>query len=193
MPLLLVPDQTPFTRQNPEDRKHATWYAWITGLWLALMRDIVHALNRINNGIAYGIVVTDEEGKAVAVQGEWVDVAHVAGNFTADSGTWTVDIADQVTWKWFQLGKLLWLQFSIEGSSLSGGQLELRITLPNLYVADFACSTVIDLEDNAVVAVGTASVAAAGTYLSIKRQDLAAFAASVDATDVRGQIVIGIV
>jgi hypothetical protein len=51
----------------------------------------------------------------------FTDVPYVVGNFTATAAmTWTVDLADQVTFRMGQLGRMLWLNVRLTGTTVGG-------------------------------------------------------------------------
>ena len=60
----------------------------------------------------------------------WVVVPYSAANFTANTGTWTVDSGDQQLFAYRLFGKTLSLKFSLINTTVSGSPAELRITLP---------------------------------------------------------------
>lgn len=52
--------------------------------------------------------------------GVWTDVPYVAGNFTADSGTWTVEAADVQQQRYCVVGKSAIVAFGIVSSGITG-------------------------------------------------------------------------
>ena len=61
----------------------------------------------------------------------WQDVTFAAGNFTANSGTWTVASADQKLYQFIKIGQFLMVSFFLEDTTTSSGMgNELRIQLP---------------------------------------------------------------
>jgi hypothetical protein len=66
--------------------------------------------------------------------GYWTAVAHDALNFTASSGTWTVDVADQVLYRYTIIGKTMVIAWSIANSDVSAGSV-LRLAIPGGNVA----------------------------------------------------------
>ena len=61
----------------------------------------------------------------------WQDVKFASGNFTANSGTWTVASADQKQYQFIKIGQLLMVNFYLEDTTTSSGMgNELRIALP---------------------------------------------------------------
>jgi len=61
----------------------------------------------------------------------WQSTAFAAGNFTANSGTWTVATADQKQYQFIKIGQFLVVNFFLEDTTTGSGMgNELRIQLP---------------------------------------------------------------
>jgi hypothetical protein len=61
----------------------------------------------------------------------WNVVPFAAGNFTANTGTWTVASADQKLYQYIKMGRFLAVNFFLEDTTTSSSMgNELRITLP---------------------------------------------------------------
>jgi len=61
----------------------------------------------------------------------WNEVPFVAGNFTANTGTWTVASADQKLFQYIKIGRFLVVNFFFEDTTTSSSMgNELRIKLP---------------------------------------------------------------
>ena len=61
----------------------------------------------------------------------WQDVTFAAGNFTANSGTWTVASADQQLYRYTKIGRVLSINFFLEDTTTSSGMgTQLRIKMP---------------------------------------------------------------
>lgn len=61
----------------------------------------------------------------------WLNTSFAAGNFTANSGTWTVAEADQKQYQFIKIGQLLLVSFFLEDTTTGSGMgNELRIQLP---------------------------------------------------------------
>lgn len=61
----------------------------------------------------------------------WRNVPFLAGNFTANTGTWTVASADQQLFQFVKLGQFMVVNFFLEDTTTGSGMgNELRITLP---------------------------------------------------------------
>jgi hypothetical protein len=171
--------------------KQSTRYSDATPQWMTWFREVSRLLRRINaTGHQNGVVVTDDTGTATVSPNDMETVLYAAGDFTASSGTWTVDEADVTTFARNRLGRMLTLAFELIGTSVSATPAELRIALPGGFIAQRQISNMVCLNDNGTPAVGRATVAEDGTYCAITRLDEANFATATDATDVRGEILI---
>ena len=77
--------------------------------------------------------LTDTRHRVQRIQQEqsWQDVTFAAGNFTANSGTWTVANADQKLYQFIKIGQFLMVSFFLEDTTTGSGMgNELRIQLP---------------------------------------------------------------
>lgn len=72
-----------------------------------------------------------ERGRAVSV-GNWTAIAYSAGNFTSPTGTWVVQNADQLNFKYMLVGKTLFLQWSLTLTTVTGTPAYLKIALPTI-------------------------------------------------------------
>jgi len=62
---------------------------------------------------------------------QWTPVPFAAGNFTANSGTWTVASGDQTLYSYTLTGKVLVLQLTLVDTTTSSGMgSQLRVKLP---------------------------------------------------------------
>ena len=98
----------------------------------------------VNSGVASsaGIAATTflqagttifERGRGTAL-GEWIDVTYAAGNFTASSGSWTVDSGDQSLYHYTLVGTTMILAWSIANTDVSAGSV-LRLAIPGGFTA----------------------------------------------------------
>jgi hypothetical protein len=121
---------------------------------------------------------------------QWADIAFNAGNFTTDTGTWTVASGDVTTLAYQLDGNKMTVSFDLRTTSVASSPTQLRIALPNGRIIARTMQNPILAKDNGT-AVSTAYVEAlAGqTYLRIFK-DLAstAWSAATDTTELRGQI-----
>src|SRR5690606_17792274 len=61
---------------------------------------------------------------------QWVDMPFDAGNFTTDTGTWTVAEADQNTYAYQIDGNKMTVSFDIRTSTVASSPTQLRIAVP---------------------------------------------------------------
>lgn len=129
-----------------------------------------------------------ERGRTVKL-GEWTAVAYNAANFTASSGTWTVDSGDQVTYAYAIVGKAITVSFTIVGTDVSATPAELRIAIPGGFTAARRMDSAVWLVNAGTREVGQAIVDAAGTYIRFLRSAAGNFSTTAaDDTTVAGQI-----
>ena len=70
-----------------------------------------------------------ENGRSVKM-GEWIDIAYDADNFTAGTGTWTVEEADQLTLKYTLIGKTVIVAMTLNNTSLSAISAYVAVQMP---------------------------------------------------------------
>lgn len=123
-------------------------------------------------------------------RGFWTPVSFDAALYTASGAmTWTVESADQATLAYALLGKTLVVSLVLANTTVAGTpSTELRVAIPASLTAARAMAMPVRIRDNGTWTTGEASVSADGTVIAIVRTDGAAFSASSNATDVRGQI-----
>ena len=124
--------------------------------------------------------------------GAWTAVAHSAGNFTAQTGTWTVEAGDQSTFRYRLFGKTMHVSFVLTTTSVSATPTYLQITIPASKTAAATFGQPVSASDN-----GTARDAAAviaGTNIRIYISAVAAlggagtWAIATNATGVFGTL-----
>lgn len=121
--------------------------------------------------------------------GLWTAVAHSAGNFTSDSGSWTVDAGDQTTYAYTLVGKTMTVAFAIVTSDVGGTPTQLRIAIPGGFTAAKTIYNTCYTIDAGTPGLGIATVSASGTVIQVFRQGAAAWTTtSGDDTQVIGQI-----
>jgi hypothetical protein len=74
---------------------------------------------------------TDGGGHAF---GLWTAVPFAARNFTASAGTWGVDAADQIEYRYSLVGKTMTLRYDIRNTDVSNAAVTLKIALPSGFV-----------------------------------------------------------
>jgi len=121
-------------------------------------------------------------------QGAYISVAYASGNFTG-SGTivWTVDVGDQVVFKYKLSGRTLHIILSLQTTTVSGTGTELRITLPLGLTAAAGARSLISVLDNNVAHTGIVDQSAT-TYSRVNTDTSSAtnWAASTNQTQIIG-------
>lgn len=112
-------------------------------------------------------------------------VAHSSGNFTASSGTWTVESGDHTLLAYVQIGKMMCVTFDLQTTSVSATPTELRIAIPNSKTAARTASAGM-FAYNQNGTPGTGNAVASSTTLALYR-DLAATAWSTATNTTRVQ------
>jgi hypothetical protein len=114
------------------------------------------------------------------------DQAYNAGDFTANGlMTWTVDAGDLICFRYFVVGKLLWISLSVSTSSVGGTlNTDLKIKIPGGYTARNNYSQFSALCTDNGVAVIAGGYVIAGTNQIVINKILAPlnWSASVNAT-----------
>jgi hypothetical protein len=106
-----------------------------------------------------------------------------AGNYTMDSGTWTVASGDVRGFSYRLVGDTCFLSLALDATSVSGTPgAELRVTLP--VTAAEAMTAPAVCFDNTTNRNAIATVTSSSTRLTIKRADGANWTASTNATSV---------
>lgn len=122
-------------------------------------------------------------------QGAFISVTYNAGDFTASTGTWTVDLADVGTFAFLIVGKACFLDFFLSSTSVSATPANLIIAVPNGYTAAKSKRQIISVIDNLTGVTGFCQVAAAGTTVTCTRDTSGAnWSIAVNATFILGGI-----
>jgi hypothetical protein len=96
----------------------------------------------------------------------FTDVPYVAGNFTATAAmTWTVDLADQITFRMGQLGTMLWLNIRLTATTVGGvvAGANLQILIPGGFTVRNECIFSALAAPGGGVSEGTIGFATAGS------------------------------
>lgn len=160
------------------------------------------AANRLVNGVTGPRSLAPGTGKASLIydtvtarwrvvshdQGAWLGITFSGTNFTASTGTWTVDAGDVKTFLYYLNGTEFTLQFSLELTSVSATPNQLRITIPLGFVnKNYSLVTSALIDDNAAASVGGyVFIQAGSTLLNISKFGLTNYATAVNTTDVYG-------
>jgi hypothetical protein len=127
------------------------------------------------------------------VQGDYIDVAYSAGNFTTTGGsgtTWTVDSGDQKTYSYYLSGRNLTVVVYLDTTSISSSSaIQLFVAIPNSFTANRLTQVNSIAFDNGAATTAYNRVFSVGsTTIEIGRLDLAAWANSTNNTYVRVEI-----
>lgn len=105
----------------------------------------------------------------------WTSVAFSAGNFTADTGSWTLASGDQSYFAYVEIGKTMIVSAVLVTTSVSGTPTNLRITVPNGRTIAGTHAGNFPAINNSAATTGMWQAAAGLTYIQLYR-DLAAAA-----------------
>ncbi len=100
--------------------------------------------------------------------GQWTTPSFSAGDFTQDSGTWTVEAGDVTTYSYMIIGKTMFVNWNIETTTIASTPLRLRIAIP---ASKTSANSVITSGINSNAGAGNIAhlitIATSGTYLSL--------------------------
>jgi hypothetical protein len=151
--------------------------------------------NGAADSTAYLCTAVNTWTPTAAVPGAWTSEPFAAGNFTVVAGgaTWTVEAADQLTFKYTKQGSVMTVAVVLSNTTISGvaSSSALIIKIPGGYeaVTGNAFGTLY-LRDNTVAGTGflftgtTVPNAAPTPYISLKMTSGANWALSADATSI---------
>ncbi len=122
------------------------------------------------------------------IVGAWTAVSHNGANFTADSGSWTVDSGDQITYAYTITRKKMTVAFTITGTDVSATPTELRIAIPAGKTAVKRMDNMGLVSDAGTVQAALIYVAASGTTINIQKLTGTFATTAADNTNVIGQI-----
>lgn len=110
-----------------------------------------------------------QHGRSEAI-GAWAAVPFNAANFTADTGTWTVDAGDVGLNRRMRVGKTLFWKLEITASDVSAAGAFLRATLPDgaTLGATFTSELVRVSDAGAAIAVGLCIGTSGNTYVEFR-------------------------
>lgn len=151
-----------------------------------------------NTPLAAGIGVAELEYDAAAArwrlatheQGAWITPTYAAGNFTASTGTWTVDSGDVTSFGYFLKGRTVTVEWNLSTTSVSATPATLSIgngAWGGFTAARQTFNTTVNNDNASGNAVGVSSVGAAATLFGIAKIN-GNFAIATNATNVFGQI-----
>lgn len=177
-----------------------------TGYWLGPGKDTAIAQNcylgspfyGTNRGVwtaAYTQNGYFERLRGVAV-GEWQDVTYNGANFTASAGTWTVDVGDQILFRYMLIGKTMWIAYEFDTTSVSATPSQLRFAIPGGFTAakDSFMTGYYNNNGAGWVNNGNAFTNAGVAYVGLQPATfgVSTWATSVNNTYVRGQFMLEI-
>jgi hypothetical protein len=160
---------------------------YVTAAPTATVSDDNYAL-RVNTGKSYfgDLVLATlgfREHSRAFNAGDTQTPTFSAGNYTMDSGTWTVASGDVRGFSYRLIGDTCFLSLALDATTVSGTPgAELRVTLP--VTAAEAMTAPVVCFDNVTNRNAIATVTASSTRLTIKRADGANWTASTNATSV---------
>jgi hypothetical protein len=134
-----------------------------------------------------------ERGRSIAM-GEVVDVAFDAANFGGLGGmTWTLAAGDQISFSYALVGKLMFVMWDLRTTSV-GGVLasDLTIKIPGGFTAASQTRSLIEFEDNGALVTAIATTTIGAQYIYLEKLPYAAFTASANLTETKGQIFFGV-
>lgn len=123
--------------------------------------------------------------------GEWTAPAFSAGNFTASTGSWTVDSGDVATYTYTLVGKTITVVFEINATDVSATPASLNIAIPGGFSAARSTRALVQVSDaGGAVTTGVARVQATGTVIEVQSTIAGGAWATTSADDtlIRGQI-----
>lgn len=101
-------------------------------------------------------------------QGAWITAAFSAGDFTSNTGSWTVASGDVLFIKYFLLGRMMYFSCYLQTTTIAGGPAALRIS--NAQWGGFTSTNDTQIpcrvKNGGTYAVGLLAAGAAGTVLS---------------------------
>jgi hypothetical protein len=123
----------------------------------------------------------------------WIAVAFAAANFTASSGLWTVEAADQINYSYAILNaNTLMMTFDIRNTSVSVLTQFLYLTLPASKIIRSTSMTALAINNNGVGVTGAAYAQPGANKLYIMQATLAAWAVATNATAAMGTVVLDV-
>ena len=86
---------------------------------------------RAIRSLYFSLLDTRQRVQRLQQEQAWQSTAFLAGNFTANSGTWTVASADQKQYQYIKIGQFLAVNFFLEDTTTGSGMgNQLQIQLP---------------------------------------------------------------
>lgn len=108
-------------------------------------------------------------------QGAWISPSYSAGNFTASSGTWTVDSGDINAYSYRLVGRTLHVNFNAAATDVSATPVSLQVAIPGGFTNTKACSFFCRVGDAGTFSAGYAVIVAASTNVLCRKIDASGF------------------
>jgi hypothetical protein len=144
--------------------------------------------------VGIGTALQQLRTNAGATSPEWftpntpVAVAYNAGNFTGSGSlTWTVDNADQVTFKYVINGKLMTVFFQIDNTTITGAGAACQIAIPGGFTAGSTLYGSIIIQDAGVWGISQIQVAGGTTIYVYKDFNGTNWTGGTNNNSIRGQ------
>lgn len=155
----------------------------VNGVGIVNSSGKIPALNSTYLGSLDGSALTNVGGYPA-----WTSVSFNAGDFTAQSGNWTLASGDQSVFAYSVSGKTMTVSFTFLTTTVSATPTYLRVVIPGSYTAAKSLVNLIGVNENVGQSIGFANVVAGQTYIQFTKLDTATFATLTDTTGVYGTI-----
>lgn len=105
----------------------------------------------------------------------WTNVTYASGNFTADTGSWTVASGDQESYGYVEIGKTMHVRVRLSATTAASSPVQLRIAVPNGRTIAGAthCGHVLAYNNGTIATEAYWQAVSGNAYIQIYR-DLAA-------------------
>ena len=178
-------DRTNYNALVDDDGSGTVGTVWNKYAIDVVILDPVDALLAANTGVTFGGPVT-ERGRSLAM-GVWQDVPYDANNFTAPTGSWTVESGDVVTYRYMLIGETMFLSLILNGTTVGGTPAHLRVAVPGGFTIAKQTQAAARCYDNGTETVGFLNAAPAdATFVKFFRGGFSNWATSTNATTVQG-------
>lgn len=119
----------------------------------------------------------------------WTTPSFDAANFTGDSGSWTVEAGDVITYAYMITGKMMTVAFYLSTTTVATTPTSLQIKIPASKTSPkYMFGTYTYLDNGGAITVGHCYVIAANTVIRLNLINDGTWAAATNTTQVRGQI-----
>jgi hypothetical protein len=135
------------------------------------------------------------EKQRTTPMGHWKTYPYSAGNFSANTGTWTVDAGDVINITYALIGKTLFVDFNLISTSVNGSPTQLRIVIPEAMSPSSGVGGTpffYSQDGGATFLVGAAIFT--GSFLTLYRDltNLTAWTTTTNITSVRGLAIVSV-